>query len=73
MNLTSWDVQSRHIFTTDGPFMALYAGQGGGRGYVIYESISESNRSSLCEQPPGELYGSGCVQRYAAGYREEHE
>lgn len=37
-NLTPWDVQSRHIFTTDGPFYALYAGEGGGRGYVIYEA-----------------------------------
>ena len=31
MNLTLWDVQSRHIFKTDGPFMSLYAGQGGQR------------------------------------------
>lgn len=30
-NLTPWDVQSRHIFTIDGPFYALYAGQGGGQ------------------------------------------
>lgn len=43
-NLTPWDVQSRHIFTIDGPFYALYAGQGGGRGYVIYET----NEGLLC-------------------------
>jgi hypothetical protein len=71
MNLTSWDVQSRHIFTTDGPFMALYAGQGGGRGYVIYESISNENRSLMCEQPSGELHRTGCIQRYASGVQEE--
>ena len=32
--LTPWDVQSRQIYTEDGPWMTLYAGQGGGRGYV---------------------------------------
>ena len=43
-NLTPWDVQSRRIFTIDAPFMDLYSGQGGGRGYVIYET----NESLLC-------------------------
>lgn len=43
-NLTPWYVQSRRIFTIDGPFMELYAGQGGGRGYVIYETYE----SLLC-------------------------
>ena len=29
MTLNPWDVQSRQIFTTDGVFYALYAGEGG--------------------------------------------
>lgn len=33
--LTPWDVQSRQIYSDDGPWMTLYAGQGGGRGYMI--------------------------------------
>lgn len=32
--LTPWDVQSRQIYTPDGPWFTLYAGEGGGRGYV---------------------------------------
>lgn len=40
--LNSWDVQSRHIFTDDGPFYTLYAGEGGGRGYVMREAEQSS-------------------------------
>lgn len=36
--LTPWDVQSRRVFTADGPWPALYAGEGGGHGYVIYDA-----------------------------------
>ena len=34
--LTPWDVQSRRIFGVDGPWPALYGGEGGGHGYVCY-------------------------------------
>ena len=33
--LTPWDVQSRRVFTVDGPWPALYGGEGGGHGYVV--------------------------------------
>ena len=33
--LTPWDVQSRHIFPESGVWGTLYAGQGGGHGYVF--------------------------------------
>lgn len=33
--LTPWDVQSRHIFPEGGVWGTLYAGQGGGHGYVF--------------------------------------
>lgn len=32
--LTPWDVQSRRIFSVDGPWPALYGGEGGGHGYA---------------------------------------
>lgn len=35
--MTPWDVQIRQIFTADGSWMTLYAGQGGGKGYVLYQ------------------------------------
>ena len=41
--LTPWDVQSRQIFTVDGPFYTLYAGQGGGRGYIMDETSTKTN------------------------------
>ena len=34
------------------------------------ENIPNDNRSIMCEQPSGELHGTGCVQRYAAGVQE---
>lgn len=34
--LNPWDVQSREIMSADGVWYSLYAGEGGGRGYVIY-------------------------------------
>ena len=33
--VTPWDVQSRRMYTTDGPWPSLYGGEGGGHGYVI--------------------------------------
>ena len=33
--LTPWDVQSRRIFSVDGPWPALYGGEGGGHGYAF--------------------------------------
>lgn len=32
--LTPWNVQSRRIFSVDGPWPALYGGEGGGHGYA---------------------------------------
>ena len=32
--LTPWDVQIRRIFSVDGPWPALYGGEGGGHGYA---------------------------------------
>lgn len=36
--LTPWDVQSRRVFPEDGAWPALYAGDGGGHGYVMKET-----------------------------------
>ena len=33
--LTTWDVQSRRIYEASGKWPAIYAGEGGGHGYVI--------------------------------------
>ncbi|MDO4330330.1 MAG: hypothetical protein Q4C66_13480 [Lachnospiraceae bacterium] len=35
--LTPWDVQSRRIYGKDGTWPSLYAGEGGGHGYVAIE------------------------------------
>ena len=69
--LTPWDVQSRQIYRDDGPWMTLYAGQGGGRGYVFYESVSTDNRSIVCEQPSRLIHRAGCIQQHAPCDREE--
>jgi len=37
------------------------------------EGLSENNRSIMCEQSSGKLYGTGCIQRYAPGDREGTE
>lgn len=39
--LTPWDVQSRRIYMDDGTWPALYAGEGGGHGYVMAISIND--------------------------------
>jgi DNA (cytosine-5)-methyltransferase 1 len=35
--LTPWDVQSRRVYSTDGPWPEIYAGEGGGHGYAIVQ------------------------------------
>lgn len=35
--MTPWDVQSRRIYGADGKWPAIYAGEGGGHGYVMQE------------------------------------
>lgn len=38
MNLTAWDIQSKHIYTVDGAAPPLYSGEcryGGGEAYVL--------------------------------------
>ena len=52
--LTPWDVQSRRCFSVDGPWPALYGGEGGGHGYVVipkeqylFENHSQDTRYSL--------------------------
>ena len=38
MNLTPWDVQSKHIYTIDGVAPPLYSGEcryGGGEAYIL--------------------------------------
>ena len=43
--LTPWDVQSRRIYTDDGSWPALYAGEGGGHGYLLlFENHGQDSR-----------------------------
>ena len=37
--VTPWDVQSRRIYMTSGGWPALYSGEGGGRGYVMTDTV----------------------------------
>ena len=59
------------------PMMEAHMGTGGGNVPLVLirneedESISNDNRSIMCEQPSGELHGSGCVQRYAPSVQED--
>ncbi len=41
--LTPWDVQSRQIYTPDGPWFTLYAGEGGGRGYIAIPNKTDDS------------------------------
>lgn len=46
MNLTPWDVRSKHIYTTDGVAPPLYSGEcryGGGEAYIFVEIDAEGN------------------------------
>ena len=55
--LTPWDVQSRQIYTTDGPWFTLYAGEGGGRGYVaIPNEKAISLELGIASREGGHIY-----------------
>jgi len=41
--LTPWDVQSRRVFTEEAKWPSLYAGEGGGHGYVIRDDEERVN------------------------------
>lgn len=77
--LTPWDVQSRRIFSCDGPWPAIYAGEGGGHGYVFAPVYSlqgntidrnaQQNGGGICEDVAFTL---NAVDRYgivAAGFK----
>lgn len=51
--LNPWDVQSRRIFTLDGPWPALYGGEGGGHGYVIYDARGNGS-GAMCPTLTGD-------------------
>ena len=44
--LTPWDVQSRRIYDDAGKFPPIYAGEGGGRGYVIKKAIPINDKAT---------------------------
>lgn len=50
--LTSWDVQSRRIFSEDTVWSALYGGEGGGHGY-IQKKEQENTGQILCLNDQG--------------------
>lgn len=50
--LTSWDVQSRRIFSEDTVWPALYGGEGGGHGY-IQKKEQENTGQILCLNDQG--------------------
>ena len=61
--LTPWDVQSRRVYDVNGTWPALYAGEGGGHGYVLTEdggSEDHPDRDRGRVQRPGRgLCGRG--------------
>lgn len=68
MVLNPWDVQSKHIHTTDGIASSMYAADcrwGGSELYILIEGnnddISEDNRSADGEQSSGKLLRTGRV------------
>ena len=42
--LTAWDVQSRRVHSADGTWLALYGGDGGGRGYCLNPWDTQQSR-----------------------------
>lgn len=77
--LTPWDVQSRRIFSCDGPWPAIYAGEGGGHGYVFAPTYciqgntidrnAQQNGSGICENV---VFTLNAVDRHgviAAGFK----
>ena len=45
--ITPWDVQSRRMYTPNGPWPSLYGGEGGGHGYVVTEPNGGDGRGRL--------------------------
>ena len=46
MNLTPWDVQSKHIYTIDGVAPSLYSGTcryGGGEAYILVTNVKHES------------------------------
>lgn len=50
--LTSWDVQSRRVYRDFGKWPAIYAGEGGGHGYVMCRAHGQANAETLEECTP---------------------
>ena len=44
--LTPWDVQSRRIYEETGRWPAIYAGEGGGHGYVMQDAIPINDKAT---------------------------
>lgn len=44
--LTPWDVQSRKIYEETGKWPAIYAGEGGGHGYVMQDAIPINDKAT---------------------------
>lgn len=44
--LTPWDVQSRRIYEETGKWPAIYAGEGGGHGYVMQDAIPINDKAT---------------------------
>lgn len=44
--LTPWDVQSRRIYEETGKWTAIYAGEGGGHGYVMQDAIPINDKAT---------------------------
>lgn len=55
--MTPWDVQSRRIHDENGSWPALYAGEGGGHGYVF---IGESDREDYRDSDRDRVRREGC-------------
>lgn len=54
--LTPWDVQSRRIYDSEGKWPSLYAGEGGGHGYV---AIPDGGASTIRERAGRDGGGKG--------------
>lgn len=66
--LTPWDVQSRRIHTPDGTWPALYAGEGGGHGYVAND---ESIGAQVEQSPTITNQGKPPAVAFAQNQRDE--
>ena len=72
--LTPWDVQSRRIFSVDGPWPALYGGEGGGHGYafVPYLYIVRRLTPTECARLQGFADGWGDIDTKDSFTPEEY-